>query len=477
MLKSVEKNDALEAEVAATTPPRPKSTSMLLARSALQLALMLAILFGAYTAMQRMIANQPELGGRPAFDRSIPVDTVTIAMGPQRPSLQLFGEVVAGRTLEVRPAAAGEVTSINPSLAVGNLIAAGAALFSIDPFDLEVALAEAEANLAQTVATIVENRARLVAEEAQLGNAQEQLAFAQADYQRALALRDNGTLTAKQVEDRALLVSQRQQSVLQRENNIAIEQARLEQQLAAERRLQLSVERAQRNLSDATVVAPFSGVVRVSNVEVGRQVSANDVAVSMYDGNALEVRFTLTDAQYGRVATDTDPLIGREVDLSWRVGGQQYAYRARISRLGADVASERGGIDVFARIEEPGANEVQLRPGAFVSLRVPDRLYADAARVPEQAVFDGPSVFLVRDGQLTRQAITLFAFDGDEAVIAGVREGDVLLATRLSNAENGLAVRVGDEPPARPRRPEGQNGQGATPERPVAAQGNNARGG
>lgn len=450
MLKSVEDKITQMPEAENKTLPHRLQPVRTALRVIVQIVLMFAILFGSFTLMQRMIANQPQAATRPPIDRSIPVDTIKVVLADTRPSLRLFGEVVAGRTIEVRPPTGGEVTLVNESLAVGSRVAEGDLLFSIDPFDLEIALAEAQANLAQTRATIIENRARIVSEDVQLGNAREQLEFAQADYERALSLRDNGTLTAKQVEDRALIVSQRRQSVLQRQNNITVEEARLEQQLAVERRLELSVERAQRNLADASILAPFSGIVRTSSVEVGRQVSANDVAVSMYDNAALDVRFTLTDAQYGRIATDNDPLIGRDVEVTWRVGGNNYAYAAQVTRLGADVASERGGVDVFARISDASANEVQLRPGAFVSLSVPDRLYPKSARVPEQAVFDGPSVFLVVDGKLVRQDVIVLAYDGDQAVISGVSDGSELLATRLSNAEDGTSVRTGDEPQSRP---------------------------
>ncbi|MEO0542966.1 MAG: HlyD family efflux transporter periplasmic adaptor subunit [Pseudomonadota bacterium] len=445
MLKSVEDKIVGDPEAQYQSAPPNRNVAGTAVRVVVQLVLIFAILFGSYNLMQRMIANQPQASSRPPVDRSIPVDALSVTLGNTRPSLSLFGEVVAGRTIEVRPAAGGEVTFINQQLAVGSRIGEGELLFSIDPFDLEIALAEADANLAQTKATIVENRARIISEQVQLENAIEQLEFAQADYERALPLRENGTLTAKQVEDRALIVSQRRQTVLLRENNITVEEARLEQQLAVERRLQLSVERAQRDLDDADVSAPFSGIVRTSNVEVGRQLSANEVAVSMYDSAALDVRFTLTDAQYGRVATDTDPLIGRNVDVSWRIGGNDYAFQAKVTRLGADVASERGGVDVFARIADPAANDVQLRPGAFVSLKVPDRRYEQSARIPEQAVFDGPSVFLIVDGKLERQDVIVLAYEGDEAVVTGIDNGVQVLGTRLSNAENGLAVRIGDD--------------------------------
>ncbi|MEL6435376.1 MAG: HlyD family efflux transporter periplasmic adaptor subunit [Pseudomonadota bacterium] len=486
MLKPVEDktvttvDDELSTERTAPAPKRSVVVST--ARALIQLVLMVGVLAGAYTVMERMIAAQPERGARPSFNRSIPVDSLAATLSEHRPTLNLFGEVVAGRTIDIRPASAGKVISVHPDLAVGNRIEVGETLFSIDPFDLEVAVAEARADLAQTNASIVEIRARIASETIQMEIAREQFAFAQSDLERAQVLRDNGTLNAKQVEDRALILSQRRQAVAQRENNIAIEEARLVQQEAAADRLALNLRRAERNLADGSVAAPFTGVVRTASVEAGRQVTAGDVVVSMYDDRALEVRFTLTDAQYGRIAVDGDPLIGREIGVGWRVGGQTYAYTAQVTRLGADVASERGGIDVYARIADPDANEVQIRPGAFVSLQVPDRHYEASVRLPERAIYDGPSVFLINDGELRREMITLHAFDGSEAIVGGLDAGATVLTTRLSNADDGVAVRTGDEPqrPRGERGESGDRGEGAGAEGGGEAQqrrGNGARDG
>jgi len=453
MLKSVEDPQVAADEAA---PPRPAGGAVTALRAIVQAALMVAVLVGSYVGMERLIAAAPERTARPQPDVSVPVEAVIVAAGDERPNVSLYGEVTAARAVDVRPPVSGEIIAIHPDLSAGRRIEAGDTLFEIDPFDLEVALAEAQANLAQTEATIAENEARLVSERAQLESARDQLDLARSDLARAEQLRGNGTLTAKQVEDRELIVSQREQAVSQRVNNIAIEEARLEQQRAIRIRLELGVRRAERDLGDTAVLAPFSGVVRSSTVETGRIVAANDVAVAMYDDRALDVRFTLTDAQYGRIATDADPLIGRGVTLVWTVGNLDYAYTAIVNRIGADIASARGGVDVFARIDVTDA-PVQLRPGAFVAVTVPDRLYEDAVRLPETALYDTGTMYVVADGRLERRTVEVAAFEGADVIVTGgLASGDRVMTTRLSTVEDGLKVTVpGAEPPA--------TGDGATP--------------
>lgn len=448
MLKSVEQpGESSPAQTAPESSPQQNRSILVTGtRAFLQIALMVAVIAGAIVAMDRLIAAKPERTGRPQFEVILPVQAAKVELADQRPMVRLFGEIAAARSVDIRASVAGEVMSVNPDLSAGRFVEQGEELFTIDRFDFEAAVAEAEADLKQTDAAIAENDATIALEKTQLAFAQNQLEFARSDLERAKSLRQGGTLTQKEVDDRELLVSQRDQAVDQRQSNIAIAQARLAQQLAGRQRQELALQRAERDLANTVVTAPFSGVVRTSNVEIGRIISSNDVTVSMYDDKALDVRFTLTDAQYGRIATDSDPLIGREVDLVWNVGGIDYQYTGRVSRIGADIASERGGVDVFARLADDESVPVQLRPGAFVEVAVPDRLYPNAARVPETAIFNGDTIYKIVEGQLRAQKIQLAAFDGADAIVSdGLAQGDQVLATRISEIEEGLKVRVVDE--------------------------------
>ena len=447
MLKSVEQlGETSPVDTAPEVSPKQDRNIFVTGiRAFAQIALMIGVIAAAIVAMDRLIAAKPERTGRPQFEVVLPVMGAKIELADQRPMVHLFGQIAAARSVDIRASVAGEVVSVNPDLSAGSHVEQGEELFTIDRFDFESALAEAEANLQQTDATIVENKATIALEKTQLAFAENQLEFAQSDLQRAKQLRQGGTFTQKDVDDRELVVSQRDQAVDQRLNNIAIAEARLAQQVAARQRQELVLQRAQRDLDNTVVKAPFPGVVRTSSVEIGRIVSSNDVTVSMYDDNALDVRFTLTDAQYGRIATDGDPLIGRQVDLVWTVGGIDYEYSGVVSRIGADIASERGGVDVYAQLADDEDVPVQLRPGAFVEVAVPDRLYSNAARVPETAIFNGDTVYKIVDGQLSAQKIQLAAFDGADAIIGdGLADGDLILATRISEIEEGLKVRVVD---------------------------------
>ncbi|MEL7229129.1 MAG: efflux RND transporter periplasmic adaptor subunit [Pseudomonadota bacterium] len=409
----------------------------------LQALLMIAVLAGSYFVTQRMLADKPEPRKRPAFKTVYTVETFTAQMADRQPTILAYGQTIAARSVDLRALVPGEIIKVNPALRVGGRVEAGAALVEIDAFDYRGALQEAEANLAEARARIVENDAQVALEESRLAAAREQLALASADFDRAQQLRTRGTGTQKAVDDRRLIVSQREQAIALAQDTIKVQQSRRQQIAASIQRLEWRVEQAKRNLNSTTLTAPFDGIVRASTAEVGRNITANDVVVSLDQADALEVRFTLTDAQYGRLQQSGEQLIGRPVEVVWTVGGQRAAYEAVIDRLGAEITSSRGGVELYARIEGAAADTaITIRPGAFVEVNVPDRLYRDTVLVPDTAIYGTDTAYVAVDGRLQERKVNVVGFEGEQALISGgLQQGDEVLVTRITEVSEGLLVR------------------------------------
>jgi len=331
-------------------------------------------------------------------------------------------------------------------------------LIEIDEFNYRGALAESEANLQEAQARIIENEAQISLEQSKLGSAREQLELATADLARVESLKERQTATQQQVEVRKLVVSQRKQAVRLSEDTINVQKARLDQLKASLLRLQWRVDQAKRNLDSTKLKAPFSGIIRSSTAEIGRAITANDVVVSMYEAETMEVKFTLTDAQYGRLQTDDGGLIGRKLEVVWSVGGKDWKYAAMIDRVGAEITSSRGGVELFAVVGE-AKNAVAIRPGAFVEVRVPDRLFVNTIVVPDTAIYGSDTIFTAVKGKLVENKVKIVAYEGETALIgSGLNNGDEVLTTRITEVSAGLNVRrEGEATPPPAARQGGEN--------------------
>lgn len=429
-----------------------------------QAILMIAILAGSYFIAKRMIDGKPEAKKRPSFKTVYTVNTVTAKQADNQPKFTSYGQTVAARTVELRSLVSGEIVKINPNLRGGAAVEKGSALVEINDFDYKGALSEAQSNLAEAKARILENEAQISLERSKLLAAEEQLKFAQTDLARAEKLAKRKTVTVQQVEARKLVESQRRQTVALSQDTIKVQEARLQQLIATIDRLDWKVAQAQRNLDSTVLVAPFSGIVQTSTAEIGRAITANDVVVSLYEVDSLEARFTLTDAQYGRLQTSSSGLIGRMVDVAWTVGGIRYVYPARIDRVSAQIESNRGGVEVVAKLESVDQG-VKLRPGAFVEVGVPDTVFKNTFMVPDTAIYDNDTLYKVVDGKLQSSKISVVAFEGEQAIVAsGLSDGDQVLTTRITEVSNGLSVRIEGE--ADPEQKQSDANSNASKDRP-----------
>ncbi|MEM9221650.1 MAG: HlyD family efflux transporter periplasmic adaptor subunit [Pseudomonadota bacterium] len=412
-----------------------------LMRLAAQAVLPALVLIGAYAATERLLEGPArELGRKgPRPEVVYSVASTEIALGENRAVLRAFGEVVAADTAELRVASPGEVIAVHERLQVGQTVDARTPLVTIDPFAYEGALRDAKAQLAEARARAAEGDARIAMEESDLARLEEQLDLSRVDLDRAEQLARSGNITEKALDERRLIVSQRQQAFDQGRYTLEAERARREQNKAAIDRLIWTVEKAERAVADTVLRAPFKGIVRAENAAIGRLMQNNDVAVSLIKADTLDVRFVLSDQRYGRLLSAAS-LFGTSVSVIWRIGDTPISYDGTVYRAGADIEGNRGGVDVFAHLDLTG--RAAPRPGAFVEVRIPGVVHTGTARVPMSALHDGRIFTIGEDRRLTARPVTVLALDGDEAIVRGdLTDGAAVVTTRLAEAGDGIKVR------------------------------------
>ena len=399
------------------------------------------VVAAAVAGYRMLVATKPEVPSRLAQERVFQIDAVTARFENRQPVLRLFGEVVAGREVELRALVSGEIVGVTPDLRVGATIPAGSEVIRIDEFSYRGAVVEAEANLREAEAGLQEIEANIQSERDALESAREQLELAIRDRDRAVELQARGNISDQTVEVRELSVSERRQSVRQRENNVTIQTARAEQRRAQIARLEWEVEKAERDLQNTSLRTPFEGIVSEENADVGRMVSTNDLVVRLSKKSDLEVAFTLSDAQFGRLIADGESLVGRSLEVFWNVGNAPVMLSCTVKRIAPQIEAATGGVAVFAEVAN--IDGTPLRPGAFVEVRIPDQMYENVLVIPEPALFPNDTVYAVEDGRLSPREIDVVGYDGTGILVRGdIDDGMPVLITPLSEAGAGLKVEI-----------------------------------
>ncbi len=362
------------------------------------LIVLVTVIVGALLIVSRPRVEPVELN-----ERVWPVDVVEVRAADEQPKLDLFGQVIAGRRSELRALVPGPIIEVGKNFREGAAVTAGELLVQIDPFEYRNDVAEQKALLTEARADL-EIRRR--------------------DLDRIRDLYEENNVSEQSLDDATLAVEQ---------SKAAVEQRRI------------GLARAERALRDARLTAPYAGVLNGVSAELGKQLSLNDQVAEIIDTGRLEVQFTLSKAQLGRLLEANDEVAGRSVEISWEVGDETLTYNAKVERIGAEIDSTTGGVSLYAVIDpEEGT---LLRPGAFVWARVSDKKYEKVFRVPESALYGANQVYVVEDSRLQLRLIEIEGYAGDDIlfVSAGepaIRDGDRVVTTQIREGGAGVKVEI-----------------------------------
>ena len=413
-----------------------------------KIAVPIALLAAAAIGSYRLWDTRPEVAAKPARELSRTVAAVTVEHRDIRPGMRLYGSIVAGREVDLRPLVAGRIIEVGDSFADGGILRAGDLIIAIDPFDAQADIAEFRARVAEAGARLDEIAADLAAAGRLLDHDREQTELARRDVERRERLQGTAASSVKSLDDARLALSQRRQQVIERELMIDRLAAQADQQQAVHDRWRVFLSRAKRDLTETRLTAPFDGYLVDTDAGIGKRVGLGDRIARLIDAGRLEARFHLSNSEYARLLAggDDDGYRGRPAEVLWRIGDAAFGFKAVIDRVGGEIDARSGGVDLYARILGHGADGV-LRPGAFVEVRLDDRLYRDVVRLPESALHEdgagGDQVYVVVDGRLEARPVEVLLRSGNHILLRGsLEDGEGVVVTRLPEIGSGLLVSV-----------------------------------
>ncbi len=344
-------------------------------------------LFVVYLTLTK---TEPELVIIP--EKVWPVAAISVEYKDVTPNLELFGEITSARRSELRVSVGGQVVEVGENFKKGGVVKKGELLLIIDDFEYQNAVIEEQAKYE------ILNR----------------------DFERAEELYLKNSIS-EQFRDNAMLEKTQQE---------------------------ITLAEAQKDLRDTKLFAPYDGVINGVEASLGKQVSTfNDKVGEIIDIKNLEVRFSLSKAQYGRLLEDDQAVIGRAVAIHWIAGNQIFDFEAEISRTGAEIKSNTGGIDIFATLFFDESEFSLIRPGAFVRLSVTDKTYNQVISVPNTAVYDDEYIFIILNDRLVKRLVVVMGYDGTNTLIKAdstneIKVGDLIMVNQLREAGEGVKVQI-----------------------------------
>ena len=277
-------------------------------------------------------------------------------------------------------------TVANVSVRENQHVEKGDLLFSLDQEPFQIALAGAKAQLGMVSNDLVALQATYRQNLSAIDQAKSSLDYAQATYDRQLNLQKRGVAAQSALDEarRDLDTAQEQLRGAQRAADATLSQlgGNASGSVDGHPRMheaQAAVDKAQRDLTRTTILAPWSGTVaNVDNLRTGAYVTAGQAAMSLVASDDLwvEANPKETDLTYLKVGDTAEVSVDAYPDITWKakVTSVSPATGAEFSVLPAQNASGNW-VKVVQRVpvklaieSEPGAP--QLTSGMSVDVSI-----------------------------------------------------------------------------------------------------------
>jgi membrane fusion protein (multidrug efflux system) len=196
---------------------------------------------------------------------------------------------------------------------------------------------------------------------------------------------------------------------------------------------------AERAMRDASVKAPFAGLVARRHVSQGEFVQPGQKLFELVALDPIEVEFYLPERDSSRVTQ------GASVGV--RVAPfPDEVFAAQVSVVSPTIDPQTRTLRVKALLPNPDG---RLRPGLFARADLGVATREGVVMIPEDAILqraDGAVAFrLGPDKRAERRKLTLGAFHkGKVEVVEGLSEGDLVVVRGQELLADGMAVTVRD---------------------------------
>lgn len=201
-----------------------------------------------------------------------------------------------------------------------------------------------------------------------------------------------------------------------------------------------ALDMARRNLWYSVIRAPIDGSVKQRDVSVGQYISGgsmqNTRLMTLVRDDPLKLRASVPERFQGQIRP------GQQVRVELEAFSGR-AFSGSVTRVGPAVSTDTRTFPVEAQV---GNRDRVLKPGSFARARIQTGLDRDVAFIPEDALYYFVGItkaFVVKDGAVEERQVKVGdRRDGQVEIVEGLRPGEQVATSRLSQLFGGAAVQV-----------------------------------
>lgn len=370
--------------------------------------LFILILF--IVAAQVLISTK-EAPEQKADEAPIPiVDIMEVQQQTVSLNLPSYGVVSPKYKTQLVTEVQGRMLNISNKFVAGGVVKKGEELAVIEPSDYEADLMQAQASLAQAKAALEEEQAK-----------------------GEVAKNDWKGYDGGIPPELGLRLPQ----LKQEQANVKFQQAAL--------------ARAERNLERTIIRAPFDGIIKARNVDLGQYVTLGTNLGELYDTRIAEIRLPLSNNDLAYLESVDNP--DTEVTLSADLAGKVVTWTGKIIRSEGVIDAENRMVYLVAEVKDPYLRsakvegQLPLKYGSFVTAIIKGRTVDGIVKLPRHLVRHGKVTLITDASSVEVREVNIVRTDLENVYIKdSLASGERISMTNLSNPEDGQLVKIlGDD--------------------------------
>ncbi|ASJ98560.1 efflux RND transporter periplasmic adaptor subunit [Shewanella marisflavi] len=366
--------------------------------------LFILVVFGLLAQLMMSTQKTPE-----QKEEEVPVPIVDVMpVKSETVSLNLpsYGVVQPKNKTQLVTEVQGRMLTISDKFVAGGIVKRGDMLAQIEPSDYEADLMQAQATLAQAKAALDEEIAR--------GE------VAKNDWKGY----DGGVPP-----------------------ELGLRLPQLKKEQANVKFAEAALARAQRNLERTTIRAPFDGIIKARNVDLGQYVTLGTNLGELYDTRVAEIRLPLANQELAYLESIDNP--DTQVTLSAELAGRTVSWTGKVVRSEGVIDADNRMVYLVAEVKDPYLREhtvegqLPLKYGSFVNAIIKGRTVEGIVKLPRYIVREHHVAVVRDDNTLEMREVNVVRSDIENVYIKdSLKDGERISLTTINNMSTGQVVKV-----------------------------------
>jgi len=345
------------------------------------------------------LANEPD--AKEQVDTRPVVAVEAVSALDHQVVINSYGEVQPFESTRLSAQVSGEVVAWHDNFVIGGIVAKGEVLLSIEKDNYEAAVLQAEAEVTRAEAKLIEEQ----------------------------ALADVAADEAKRFP------SKKHTDLFLRKPQLLSAQAALKSAKAA-------LKRAQRDLDNCDVVAPYDALIVSRDVGLGQFVSMGSSIAQLNNIEHAEVIIPVAGFDSAFLP---ERIEGLDATIT-QLGLNGFTRSAKIHRDLGVVDKATRMVNLVVRIADPyglQTQQPQVKFGSYVQVNFSGKTLNSIYRLPQDLVNNNTVWLLNSEGQLESRKVQVIREEGEYFYVStGLKDNEKLVTTLPEYPQTGMSVKV-----------------------------------